>query len=236
MNQPLRILISHLTRMTYPRICIAGIEENTGIHVRPITGRKDTLEFSQVGSLFQLGRLIDVGWNLQRPNPPEVEDCYFKPSNVTRVTDLGQFDFWQSLEVVAESSLNAIFGDELHPSGRTLAIPNGRGIASLGELRAKNVRLVVEKWDGVAKLRMTFDDTQARSGLRVAVTDLRFFKPVDGQFVVQEDVVDFINQKLTSVQEVILSVGLSRAFAEKNNEHWLQVNGIHLESDPLWHV
>jgi hypothetical protein len=37
--------------------------------------------------------------------------------------------------------------------------------------------------------------------------------------------------------EVILSVGLTRAWRKQNDtaeRHWLQVNNIHLKDDPLW--
>jgi hypothetical protein len=233
MNQPLRILISHLTRMKYPKICIAGIEVNTGIHVRPVIENKN-LDLSQVESLFQLGRVIDLGQYTTNRNVPEVEDCFFVLANVIQVSDLAPPQFWNSLKAVAKPSLNQIFGDDLHsPNGHTLAIPKGCGIASLGELCVSNLRLVITNWNDDLKLRAEFSDSEINISLSVPVTDLRFYEHIDGNFVVKTQVVNFVNKILSSNQVAILSVGLSRVFKD---EHWLQVNGIHLESDPLWHV
>jgi hypothetical protein len=44
---------------------------------------------------------------------------------------------------------------------------------------------------------------------------------------------------LQAGERAIVSVGLSRPFAAGLDEpelHWLQVNGIHLESEPVWQL
>ncbi len=235
----MKVLISHLTRMAHPRICVAGIEVETGIHIRPIVGKQDTLEHSMVGQhqLFRLGRVIDLGWFIQRGQPPEIEDVFFKPGNAVPVQDLLANEFWQRLEEVAESSLEAIFGSELQPVGRTLALAQGTGRASLGELRSKKVSLELKHSDDGPKLRARFECPGFAIAPSVPVTDLRFFTELNGSYTVHTDLVHRINGRLESEGHVILSVGLSRAWSassEGESMHWLQINGIHLESDPLW--
>jgi hypothetical protein len=225
--------------MTYPRICVAGIEVETGIHIRPIVGRQDILEYNMVGQdqLFRLGRIIDLGWCIQRGQPPEVEDVFFKPRNAVLVQDLLVNEFWQRLEEVAESSLEAIFGNELQSIGRTFALGQGEGRASLGELRSKGVRLELRHSDDGPKLRARFECPGLVTVPSVPVTDLRFFTQSNGSYIVQTELVDRINGRLESEDHVILSVGLSRAWSassEGEPMHWLQINSIHLESDPLW--
>jgi hypothetical protein len=227
--------------MTYPRICVAGIEVETGIHIRPIVGKKDFLEYSMVGhnQLFRLGRIIDLGWYIQRSQVPEVEDVYFKPKNAVVIQDLQATEFWQQLDEVAESSLGMIFGDELQSVGRTFALSRGAGQASLGELRTGKVKLELRKADSGLKLRATFDCVGLEVAPSVPVTDLRFFEQVDEHYVSNASVITKFNNRLEIAQNIILSVGLSRAWSvndQSESMHWLQINGIHLESDPLWQI
>ena len=237
----MRILVTHLTRMTYPRICVAGIEVETGIHIRPIVGKRDSLEFSMVGQnqLFRLGRIIDLGWYIQRSQVPEVEDIYFKPKNAVVIQDLQATEFWRQLDEVAESSLGMIFGDDLQSVRRTFALSRGAGQASLGELRAEEVKLELRETDSGLKLRAAFYCVGLEVAPSVPVTDLRFFEQVGGYYVPNVSVFTKFNDRLEMTQNIILSVGLSRAWSANNQSesmHWLQINGIHLESDPLWQV
>lgn len=60
----MRIVITHLTRMEAPRICVAGIDTDAGGHVRPTTGRSHPLTrelLAEQGGPYALGALVDLG-------------------------------------------------------------------------------------------------------------------------------------------------------------------------------
>jgi hypothetical protein len=230
MNQPMQILLAHITRMTYPRICLAGIEIQTGIHIRPITGRKDILDFSLLEH-FQLGTIIDLGWYAPRPTPPEVEDCFFKPSSVQFIEKLLPPTFWSMLDAVAVNSLTDIFENHLVEHGTTMYVNPNTGMASLGELRVEKARLVLHP--DSQKLRLRFRvPTQE---LSLPVTDLRFFIVKNDTYVPAIETIKWVNHELQS-SSLILSLGLSRAWSNNAEpaRHWLQVNGLHLANYPLW--
>lgn len=82
-----------------------------------------------------------------------------------------------------------------------------------------------------ARLGFTADP----EGPTLKVTDLRLYAGEPP--VVRDDVVRALRQRMADGAGVILSVGLGRAWQKHDDtapRHWLQVNNIHLEDDPLW--
>lgn len=236
----MKVLITHLTRMRYPRICVAGLDE-AGHYVRPVVGKQEVLDLKAVGGgLLGLGNWIDLGWHRFRnsPQPPEVEDCYFKLSNARLVGKASPEEFWSHLNRSAKNSLGAIFGEQFRVKetalGYTLVLPAGQGKASLGDFLVEGFDLSIKPhaYEGELKLRGVF-----RVGgveLSVAVTDLRFYNWRGGAFQLDTAKVQEVRRKLGKTR-VILGLGLSRAIGEGLEKwHWLQVNGVHLERDPLW--
>jgi len=236
----MRVLITHLTRMSYPRVCVAGLDED-GRYIRPVVGRHEILNLEAVDKgLLELGNWIDLGGHEFRPQPPEVEDCYFELANARLVGKASPKEFWFYLKRSAKKSLDAIFGEKLDVRetslGTTLALPAGVGKASLGDFLVEELDLVIRlhEYKGELKLRGVF----AVGGLKlsVAVTDLRFYNWSKGAFRLDTQKVQEVRKKLGETR-VILSLGLSRAKGFGNSPetwHWLQINGVHLESEPLW--
>lgn len=232
------IVVTHLTRMRYPRICVAGLDRE-GHYVRPVVGRDEvlTLEAVKRGAL-QLGSQIDLGWHkFKEPAySPEVEDCYFRLANAKRIRNLPAGEFWSLLSESARENIFEIFGHGyLRPHGRTMAVAANSGVASLGDLWVDRFDLTVELYEDGQKLRGVFN-VEGVGRLSAAVTDLRFYSEADGKYVLDTDKVKQLRDKLPN-SRVILSLGLSRAMARKEGEeplHWLQINGVHIEEDPLW--
>jgi hypothetical protein len=107
----MKLLITHLTRMKYPRVCVAGLDE-AGRYVRPVVGTQEVLDLEVVRSgLFRLGNRIELGWHKFRdpPRPPAVEDCYFKLSNASLIDRASPEEFWSYLNRSAKTSLDTIF-------------------------------------------------------------------------------------------------------------------------------
>jgi hypothetical protein len=224
--------------MGYPRVCVAGIELASGRYVRLVTRKEEPLTLEAVDSgLFRLGQVVELGAYRVGGRPPEVEDCHFSLGKARAVEQLTPKEFWSILKASARESLVEVFGDGLRPHRTTLALPVGAGKASLGDLAVEGLRLRLEMRENQPRLRARFRVPDFLEELSVAVTDLRFYKAYGDSGVYRLDIgkVNWVNHALRK-SRVILSVGLSRPKALGGREplHWLQVNGIHLESDPLW--
>ncbi len=82
----MRIVVNHLTRMRAASICVAGIDLDTGRHVRPITrGGLTRDHLHENGGPFALGAIVELGATTPNPNPPEVEDHWFWPDRARLV-------------------------------------------------------------------------------------------------------------------------------------------------------
>lgn len=227
------LVINHLTRMHQGHICVAGIDLNGGRHVRPDLGTPFGYQWcTTYGGFFALGEVIDFGRLEPTGQRPHVEDHGFRPQAVRRLKQISPEEFWTALDGVALGNLEAIFGPDLVPRSGSFACAEHHGIASLGCLRCANP-LEMQLADDRLRIKLTLD-----GGSRtVAVTDLRCFALEGRAFAVQAGTVQALNARLASEDEVILSVGLGRAYNRRPDEsplHWLQVNNIHLKSAPLW--
>jgi len=100
-------------------------------------------------------------------------------------------------------------------------------------LQRRPALVCCQKGDSKTAIRMHIDDGQFRVWL--PVTDLRLHKADHATPDLQ--VVESVRRRLRGPGAVILSVGLTRGYAsstEPQPVHWLQVNNVHLESDPTW--
>jgi hypothetical protein len=239
----MRIVITHLTRMGTNLICVAGIDLDTGKHVRPLTNRLLRLSHCKpLGGVFSIGEIVDLGRTRPKGTPPEVEDQEFREHQLSTIGRIDPARLWEMLSDHADTRLQRIFGRDLEKIGTSCATMQGRGIASLGCLiPTRIIDLSVRRYPG---------DFVPREALRILlqigdhefslpVTDLRFSKlhPSGSRWLFHRDLVDDVNARIADGVPVILSVGLSRPFQRNGTDgarHWLQVNNIHLKDDPLW--
>lgn len=227
----MRIMVNHLTRMSGSYICVAGLVNDGREHVRPLlaTGRLDRNDLAAAGGLFRLGGMVDLGSVRRTGTRPEVEDIIYDPRNATAIRVLDRVAYWQRIEAVSELSLRAIFGEDLQPDGMTAVVPAGAGRCSLGCLApASPLSLDINPW---GKLRLDLRDPDLGE-LELPVTDLRCFPESSPD----EDVVAALQDRMRAGERFILAVGLTRPWAPfaRQPVHWLQVNNIFPEQEPLW--
>ncbi len=239
------IVINHLTRMREGRICIAGVDPQTSQHVRPVTkwGHLDgrllagrSLDGRE--GPFNMAHVVDLGSVNPEPQKPHVEDHSFVPWKARFIERFRPEDFWALLYRMSRPSLKEIFGDELRVTDRqACGTAIGMGAASLGVLRPVNrpqIYLRREKNDAQPSVRMRIDDGQMR--VDVGVTDLRLFG--SDHVSLKETMVDGVDRRLQGTGAVLLGMGLGRAFVSRSEKgsarHWLQVNNIHFEENPIW--
>lgn len=207
-------------------ICIAGLDRATGHHIRPVTGGRIPLSFlDRPGGTIQIGSILHFTAMLPQPSAPEVEDHFFRAADCDVSGLLGDRDLWAMLKAAECTNLGTVFGPDLHREGRTWALDEGKGAASLGIIspRQKDGPVI----DRYGKVRMAFlgDDGDL---LTTTVTDLRLFE-VD---VSEPNRAAISHMKRRVDQdEVLLSVGVGRAWAPDGQtpKHWLQVNNIHIK-------
>lgn len=227
----MQIVLNHVTRMRGERICIAGVEPQSGRHVRPTTAKSELLTrdlLSVEGGFVEVGALVEVGDPYPQPVKPEVEDYRCSLEELRPLRRLNGTEYLDLLERVARDALEDIFGEEIYrPRRWKYAVDPGRGAASLGVLRVEQPPHF--EIDRYRKVSARLNDLQPQA--YATVTDVRFFEA--DQKTVREDRVDDVNRRLASGVEAFLMMGLSRAVGAPGNLHWLQVNGICLADRPL---
>lgn len=229
----MKFLVNHLTRMSGSYICVAGLAiKPEGGHVRPLPaiGRLTRDDLVSSGGIFALGGTVDLGNVRNRPSPPEVEDVSYDATRACAIGAMEPADFWNIISRDASSSLQGIFGNELERRGNTAAVVAGEGSSSLGILRPQSAIALTLEFE---KLRLKLQDPDL-GNLSLPVTDLRFFEP-DGSF--RAVAVRVIAERLRAGERFLISVGLTRAWTRPGEEepaHWLQVNNLFPEIEPLW--
>ncbi len=182
------------------------------------------------GGPFDIAGLVDLGEVIPEGVAPEVEDHFFYHWQARNLDTLTPSDFWALLQSSAHTTFGEIFGSDLEATGHTCSIATGKGIASLGCLApASQPHLSLE----YGNLRMRVSD--GVQDVSLPVTDLRLYE--DDHKTVRMRIVADLNLRLLSGVHALLCVGLSRPFQKDDDSeprHWLQVNSIHLEDNPIW--
>lgn len=225
----MEIVVTHLTRMAPGYICVAGIDPESRNQIRPVTpGRRLPRELlGEEGGPFEIGCVVDLGPTQHVGQAPEHEDHSFDPQRTQRIRKLGPEDFWQLLEGSTNDSLTEIFGPQLHQQQKSCVFEEHTGNASLGHLSDGLLQdLYINAW---GKPRAVISDDVFTAD--VSVTDIRL-EPADPSSL--EAVVDSLRARLAAGVPMALSVGVGRAFPKQGNRHFLQVNNIHPEDEPLW--
>lgn len=221
-------------------ICVAGIDLATGQHVRPMLRsplRKEML--ARYGGPFDIGRLVDLGWTRYVGTRPETEDYLFHQSEACSIGDMPAPELWAWLARLAKPKLGEIFGRDLQPRGRcSYAVDVGRGVASLGCYRAAGrLRLFLQQRDVQSRGRVRLEFRSGEHEFQLSVTDIRMYR--DDHVTPDPEAIARVGQRLEAEPDVILGVGLTRAFRGQQDEpalHWLQVNNIHFANEPGWRL
>ena len=232
----MQIVITHLSRTRAGYIGVAGVDVETHRFVRPtLWGRPlGVQDVVPNGGPFDVGAIVELGDVRPTPSRPALEDCEFEPGAVVEQRALPGMDYWALLRRLARPKLRGIFGGPLrHQGSRGAAIEEGAGIASLGLLvpRGRPRLYVVDGRDGVKVLRLHFGDGEL--DLFATVTDLRLHQ--DDGATIDPTAVSNAIARINSGEQVLLSVGLSRAFSRTLDDppaHWLMVSNIHFEATP----
>lgn len=239
----MRIVINHLTRMRAGYVCAAGVEPETLRHVRPVL-EDGALPFdvlARYGGPFDMARVVELRIARPHPVPPHVEDHVIVPESAVPCAATDATEFWQLLRRLTKTHLRDVFGDRLRPVGRSSCGTGvGEGTVSLGCFRpSKAPRLSCVKQPSSGKLRIRMHIADGELEADVGVTDIRLHE--DDHVTPNRAAVEVLDRRIRQSAEVILGVGLTRAFKSstphgEQEAHWLQVTNIHLREDPGWEL
>jgi hypothetical protein len=224
----MQIIVNHLTRMQPGYMCVAGINPVNNQHVRPVLRNRLPIDLLALhGGPFAIGALIDLGPVKYCGSAPEVEDYSFNRQNVRNRGIIPPEQFWQRLQLIARKSISDIFGPAIKQVNRACVVDARTGNASLGCLiPAIPPKLFVNSY---GKLRVAVAD--GNFDLYLSVTDIRLYE--EDHTTPKENLVQHINKRIQDGNPVILSIGLTRPFRPHDDsieQHWLQVNNIHLQT------
>lgn len=214
-------------------ICVAGVDVNTLKHIRPVLryGRLTTSLLKHNGGPLEIGSIVDLGPTVYTGHAPEMEDHYFDPTKATWLFDDTPDDYWEFLNQVAQESLAAIFGPALEQWDESCTVDVGEGHASLGCLAPEERPWLYVDHRGTVRIVLEC----LTPSVDLSVTDLRLYER--DQRTPRRDLVADVQSRLKAGVDAILSVGLTRPWRKQGDtaeRHWLQLNNIHLEDDPLW--
>jgi hypothetical protein len=214
----LEITVTHLTRMSGDRICVAGITDDVEF-VRPDCA--GYLHRRDVPALFEIGARVDLGRVKRVPSAPQVENVSFRRSRATRVGTASASELRELLQASAVEGVDDVLGDALVQTHTgSIYVEPGSGIASLGTISV-DASVFELRNDSYGKLRGYWAD-ERRGNLQPAVTDLGLYP--NGSALDDGALADLIDE-CEGCDELFLSVGLTKNW-DQNPGHWLQLNNI----------
>lgn len=220
----MRIVVNHLTRMQAGCMCVAGIDPDTGRHIRPVLGKQMRVEMLAChGGPFELARIVDLGETRFVGRIPEIEDQLFHAAAAQIAAD----EFRKLLEGTALDDLAAVFGPDLEPRGSTFGVLERHGLRSLGCYWAAEPRLFLEA-TATGRRRVRFSFKSHSRSCTVPVTDMRLY--AEDHVTPNPERIETLASELRRLPRVLVSIGLSRAYRRTAGEpaiHWLQINNIH---------
>lgn len=232
----MKLVINHLTRMRPGFICVAGIDMESRKHVRPLpaAGRLGPDHLRRNKGPFDIAEVVEIKAPRPRPVQPETEDHQYQAGDIRHAGSMPGEDFWKLLKSISSGRLKTLFGNDLVSIGsRNCGVNVGQGSASLGCYLPKD-QPVLTCPDG-KKIRLLLDDADF-PGLDLGVTDIRLYG--SDHWTPAPAKVKAVAARIAKGEPVILSVGLGRPWSSDPERytkmHWLQVNNLHLESDPGW--
>jgi hypothetical protein len=220
----MKVLVTDLTRMQGGHICVAGIDIDKNKRVRPVAAQALSARLLATnGGPLDIRRVVDIGRTAPRRSRPEIEDVRCDPRSIRSLTVMPGREFLQRLAALAAPDFAAI-GPDLQRRGRNLVVSEGKGKCSLVIVRTTEMLRVHINAEG--RLRLAWENE-----IELPITDLRLF---DKDLRTPDTAkAQSLQQQLEVGSETFLCFGLGRPF---EGFHWLQLNNIHLSTNPAWQL
>lgn len=233
------MLITDLTRMQPPWVCVAGYwKDRTPVRPKLLYQRGLTENFLFQGTtpIIKPFSVVELDFLRQDPHPPHTEDWYIDPGFKALVQErLSEQRALAFLEEILDPDVASIFGTEIfrEPGYYVMA---GTGNRSLGTIRPREIVAVLytPKEDGKWDYRLCFVD-QSGAYYRLAITDLNFRYYCDYLRYSGRSPEEIERSLMRRWREttIFLRIGLARGWEKYPDRCYLQVTGIHTFPDYL---
>jgi hypothetical protein len=241
-----KVIITDVTRMKEPRVCVAGYLERSCECVRPIFSRFGPTEewLSVEGQVvIRPFAIVELDLRQKKDSPPHTEDWIVDSSYRASRGMLTPSEQDTFLTKIEDRSVGTTFGTKInretgfeHLSGY---VKVGEGKRSLGTIRPKMLSQVFyrEKREREDKLdyRIAFTD-QTGEEYRLAVTDLAFRRYLDHMSLRESKSLEKTAQLMTATlreSRMFLRIGLARPWNDYPDRCYLQITGVYSFPDYL---
>jgi hypothetical protein len=241
-----KVIITDVTRMGEPRVCVAGYLERSHDCVRPVFSpwSGPTEEWLSIDGqvVVRPFSVVELDLKEKNPSPPHTEDWIIDSTyRVKRgmLTPIQQNAFLTRIE---DRSVESIFGATINrePGFEHLSayVKFGEGKRSLGTIRPKTLGEVCYREkveEGKLDYRIAFTD-QTGEEYRLAVTDLAFRRFLEHTTLVKGKSRDEAAQLLAATlrgSRMFLRIGLARSWKEYPDRCYLQITGVYSFPDYL---
>lgn len=228
------IIITDLTRFApgNPKVCIAGIDRETGACIRPMP----YLPFTECQRLqiFPGGILAGEFNPVTSRTAPHTEDCHHKDLQFGGPCSGKEFR-----DVLLNSCVaNLEEGFEIAvPEGEKVLPPSHRGQRSIITLQVEPAAMeITENKHKPGSIRLHFTDSSGKRYRYLPITDLGFFDYAQRH---QDSIaLHSLNQEIRAQKEVFLRIGLSRNYKSPQGKEgfWMQANGIYTFPSALRYI
>jgi hypothetical protein len=234
------VIITDVTRMKPPRVCIAGYFESDLKPVRPtilFEGIKEEFLYQEGELIIKPFSIVEFRFLRHEPDPPHTEDWVIDPNYkrlVGRIEVEERIDF---LEKIKDQCIEKIFGADIyHAEEGGYYVKKGEGARSLGTIIPCQIsyisyrELEQAKWD----YRITLVD-QCGKEYRLPITDLEFRKHCDHRRVIGEhpDKIALGLKERFNRCKLYLRIGLARGWERFPERCYLQITALYSFPDYL---
>lgn len=236
------VVITDLTRMRPPRVCLAGyrLDLEQPVCIRPLFAEGDVTErwlFSNGQQIVRPFALLQLDLDRPRPDLPHSEDWLVGWGRKR----LGRFEPDEQLEFLTEivdPAVAAIFGAEVSQD-RGWFVPAGAGTRSLGTIRVASLDAVTYRFHPDStrwEYRLAFTDA-AGATYRLPVTDLAFRAFLDHlrtrASLAPAAAAFRLETALQDAADVYLRIGLTRGWDRHRDRCYLQITAVYSFPDYL---
>lgn len=227
----MQIMINHLSRMRGNKIAVAGLDlSNPDRHVRPMLNDFDSIMESSAkdSAVFSLGAIVSLTGTSASKAAHHGDEHVVTYVKAKKVAQLHPIEVWRTLGDIAKPTLKSIFGEEVKLLSHRYVVERFRARTGLGCLRVMHTATLYKGYR-YARLRWVCDGRI----VDCPVTDARLY---DRTGAVRESLIAHLNDRIKQGEALIVTVGLSRGFRRPGGRrelHWIQINNLYLETDPL---
>jgi hypothetical protein len=223
---PYRVVITDVT--DYGDLhCVAGWDLSSERMVRPEPAPQSFWPGANVGpgQIFWPGHIVEFEGDLPRgqPLPHATEDVVVRRGTLQRVDRIGMADLASEIAGSVNADLETLFAENLVLNGSSAHVPAGSNCRSLGaiEIDRASLRFSETNWNGRRKLRGLIEGAEVGGAMNFGITATRYRAAFLSEGLAAASAL------LSANGRIHVRIGLSRPFAARPDECFVQINELY---------